>query len=148
MLFKVQIFSFMLTHIRLQHAHLPNFKIQCNLQGCKQTYTKFTVYRNHIYNFHDIHGFEEEEKGLSSSLNGEQHTMDENDPAHQFGGTHRSTTDSIILEEDSTSKSLAGSLEQLKDASARWKLKSMGLCTRLKVQLMLKMITPLSVKYQ
>lgn len=43
----------LMTHIRLLHADDPNFMIQCNRQGCKRTFRKFTVYRNHIYAFHD-----------------------------------------------------------------------------------------------
>lgn len=44
--------SQLMTHIRLLHADDPNFMIQCNRQGCKRTFRKFTVYRNHIYAFH------------------------------------------------------------------------------------------------
>ena len=44
--------SQLMTHIRLLHADDPNFVIQCNRQGCKRTFRKFTVYRNHIYAFH------------------------------------------------------------------------------------------------
>lgn len=43
----------LMTHMRLLHADDPNFLIQCNLQGCKRTFRKFTVYRNHIYAVHD-----------------------------------------------------------------------------------------------
>lgn len=44
----------LMTHIRVMHADDPNFMIQCSLQGCKRTFRKFTVYRNHVYAFHDI----------------------------------------------------------------------------------------------
>ena len=44
--------SQLMTHIRLLHADDPNFMIQCNRQGCKRTFRKFTVYRNHVYAFH------------------------------------------------------------------------------------------------
>ena len=43
----------LMTHILLMHADSPNFMIQCNLQGCKKTFRKFTVYSNHVYSFHD-----------------------------------------------------------------------------------------------
>ena len=43
----------LLSHIRLTHADSPHFLIQCNLQGCKRTFRKFTVYHNHIYLYHD-----------------------------------------------------------------------------------------------
>lgn len=45
--------SLLLTHIRLEHANHRRFLIQCNLQGCRRTFRKFTVYRNQIYQFHD-----------------------------------------------------------------------------------------------
>ena len=35
--------SQLMTHIRLLHADDPNFMIQCNRQGCKRTFWKFTV---------------------------------------------------------------------------------------------------------
>ena len=44
--------SQLMTHIKLMHADHPNFMIQCNQQGCKRTFRKFTLYRNHIYAFH------------------------------------------------------------------------------------------------
>ena len=50
--------SFLLTHIRLVHADQPNFQIQCNMQGCSRTFRKFTVYRNHLYQFHDTQTLE------------------------------------------------------------------------------------------
>lgn len=43
----------LMAHIRLLHADDPNFMIQCNRQGCKRTFRKFTVYKNHVYAFHD-----------------------------------------------------------------------------------------------
>ena len=49
----------LLTHITLEHADHPNFQIQCNLQGCCHTFQKFTVYRNHINQFHDLQVWED-----------------------------------------------------------------------------------------
>ena len=34
------------------HADMPNFILQCNLQGCCRTFTHFLTYRNHVYSFH------------------------------------------------------------------------------------------------
>ena len=42
-----------MTHIRLVHADDPHFIIKCSFQGCTRTFRKFTVYRNHVYSFHD-----------------------------------------------------------------------------------------------
>ena len=49
----------LLSHIRLSHADSPDFLIQCNLQGCKRTFRNFTVYRNHIYSYHDTVSIED-----------------------------------------------------------------------------------------
>ena len=43
----------LMTHIRVLHADNPNFIIQCNRQGCRRTFRNFSVYKNHIYAFHD-----------------------------------------------------------------------------------------------
>ena len=49
----VRALSQLMTHIRLVHADDPHFIIQCSFQGCTRTFRKFTVYRNHVYSFHD-----------------------------------------------------------------------------------------------
>lgn len=46
-------FHLFMTHMRLMHADEPQFVIQCNMQGCQRTFRNFTVYRNHVYAFHD-----------------------------------------------------------------------------------------------
>lgn len=46
--------SMLLKHIRLTHADRPDFNLQCNLQGCKRTFKRFTTFRNHIYHNHDV----------------------------------------------------------------------------------------------
>ena len=51
---RVASISQLVAHIRLTHSDDPGFCIQCNLQGCKRTFKKFTVYRNHVYSYHDI----------------------------------------------------------------------------------------------
>ena len=43
----------LMVHMRLLHEGDPNFIIQRNHQECKQTFCTFTVYKNHIYIFHD-----------------------------------------------------------------------------------------------
>ena len=53
----VPMLSQLMTHIRLIHADDPHFVIQFNLQGCKRTFGKFTVYRNHVYAYHDTSSF-------------------------------------------------------------------------------------------
>ena len=43
----------LMMHIRHLYADDPNSLIQCNHQGCKKAFRKFTVYKNHVYTFHD-----------------------------------------------------------------------------------------------
>ena len=50
----------LMTHIRLFHSDQPGFCIQCNLQGCKRTFRKFTVYRNHVYAYHNTASVDED----------------------------------------------------------------------------------------
>ncbi len=111
--------SLLLTHIRLVHADQPSFRIQCNLQGCKRTFKKFTVYRNHIYHFHDTHTLED------SSSNGE---VGSGGPEN-LSETEDGTTSEVISPDDNTSgQSPTGfshvSPDELKDAAARWVLKT------------------------
>lgn len=54
----------LMTHIRVMHADEPQFMIQCNLQGCKRTFRKFTVYRNHVYAFHDTSTVDQDDYSL------------------------------------------------------------------------------------
>lgn len=43
----------LLCHLRLLHFGTPGFtRIQCNLDGCRKTFRKYAVYRNHIYEYH------------------------------------------------------------------------------------------------
>ena len=58
----------LMTHIRVMHADDPQFLIQCNLQGCRRTFRKFTVYRNHVYGFHDSTLHEEADSELPPPL--------------------------------------------------------------------------------
>ena len=39
-------------HIRLFHAHRPDFKVTCGISGCQRTYTNFGTFRNHVYDVH------------------------------------------------------------------------------------------------
>lgn len=74
--------SYLLTHIRLLHADQPNFQIQCNLQGCKRTFRKFSVYRNHIYQFHDTKDVSEEQRDDSPESNAIDDTIYRDDTSH------------------------------------------------------------------
>lgn len=41
-----------LGHIRLFHAHQPNFKIDCGLNGCRRSFVKLHTFRKHISDWH------------------------------------------------------------------------------------------------
>lgn len=42
----------LLRHIKLKHAEESSFSIQCNFQGCKRTFKKFSTFKGHLSNFH------------------------------------------------------------------------------------------------
>ncbi len=39
-------------HIREFHAYSPAFTITCGLNGCPRTFTKFSSFRSHVYDWH------------------------------------------------------------------------------------------------
>ena len=51
--------SALLRHIRITHADDPSIIFRCNLQGCQRSFKKFTVYRNHIYTYHNLSTIDE-----------------------------------------------------------------------------------------
>lgn len=107
--------SLLLTHIRLEHADQPNFQIQCNLQGCKRTFSKYTVYRNHLYHFHDTSLLENHPSSESvEDLGSEPECDPPTDPCNFSPPT-------LPL---STCRSCTSSKELLQNAAARWVLKT------------------------
>lgn len=43
----------LLRHVRLIHFGTPGFRIlKCNLDGCRKTFRKYAVFRNHVYEYH------------------------------------------------------------------------------------------------
>ena len=71
--------SKLLSHIRIAHADAENIQIQCSLQKCKWTFKKFSTYRNHIYNFHDIGKLEESGESAVSTTTNFTYDLGEND---------------------------------------------------------------------
>ena len=47
-----------LRHIHISHADDSSFSVQCNLQGCCQTFRNLKTYETHIYTFHNISSME------------------------------------------------------------------------------------------
>ena len=41
-----------LQHIKLFHAHQPNFHISCGIGGCERTFTNGRTFENHISSYH------------------------------------------------------------------------------------------------
>lgn len=39
-------------HLRLFHAHLPDFKTVCSIHGCLRSFTNFGTFLNHVYSVH------------------------------------------------------------------------------------------------
>ena len=45
--------SDLLRHVRLMHFGTPGFTtLKCNLEGGHRTFSKYAVFRNHIYEYH------------------------------------------------------------------------------------------------
>ena len=104
-------FSEFLRHVRLFHADRPNFSLQCNLQGCSRTYTKFESYRNHIYTYHDVSAIEAEDvENIEDS---------DSNPLEV-----PSTTDDAASREPSEEPSIEDGIVDIQKASAVWILKT------------------------
>ena len=41
-----------LQHIKLFHAHQPDFKITCGISGCQRTFINFGTFCDHVYDVH------------------------------------------------------------------------------------------------
>ena len=39
-------------HLKIFHAHQPDFKIICGIRGCQRNYTNLGTFPNHIYGVH------------------------------------------------------------------------------------------------
>ena len=39
-------------HLKIFHAHQPNFKVICGIGGCQRNYTNLGTFQNHIYGVH------------------------------------------------------------------------------------------------
>ena len=52
-------------HIKLFHAHQMNFKITCDISGCKRTYTNPVSFYNHVY---AVHGVEKSSESCDASV--------------------------------------------------------------------------------
>ena len=50
--FQVHSFRALLSHIRITHSNEANFHVQCGLNGCVKSYTKFSSYKAHIWRHH------------------------------------------------------------------------------------------------
>ena len=106
-----------ISHIRLTHADAENFILQCNLQNCKRTFTKFSSYRNHIYNYHDLgalvsqeeNRFEDQEYTLTNCTCGgiaESYDM-EDEPTYICSDQDILVPSSVQLEPQDIQKSAA-----------------------------------------
>ena len=39
-------------HLKLFHAHQPNFKVTCRIGGCQRNYSNLGTFQNHVYAVH------------------------------------------------------------------------------------------------
>lgn len=39
-------------HLKIFHAHQPDFKVICGIGGCQRSYTNLGTFQNHIYGMH------------------------------------------------------------------------------------------------
>lgn len=47
-----------LKHVRLFHAHQPNFFISCGIGGCLRTFQNFSTFKNHVSDRHSCELYE------------------------------------------------------------------------------------------
>lgn len=88
--------SMLLKHICLAHADRPDFSLQCNLQGCRRTFKRFTTFRNHIYQHHDVQAIniDDGENGDGGMAGGNGDDLTENDtPPFVFDGDESDDTE-------------------------------------------------------
>ena len=86
--------SELLRHIRLLHAGDSSITFQCNLQGCRRTFGTFNVYRNHIYNFHDVGMMDQ-----SSSCDGSPLDLADNESDSDSGDSDSDSSDGPTVEQ-------------------------------------------------
>lgn len=107
--------KFFLKHLRLTHSDMPNFHIQCNLQGCKRTFRNLKYYQNHIFAHYDtsvLDGTEEIVEEMTTTENPQDCFSDGSDE-------HDPIDDSF--QESSLPRSGEGELQK---AAAMWILKT------------------------
>ena len=68
-------------HIRLFHAHQPDFKVTCGISGCQRTYTNFGTFRNHVYDVHSDSITEVDSVNATSVDCDEDHTSNDDEYA-------------------------------------------------------------------
>ena len=40
------------SHLRSAHSNDPSFRVTCGIDGCKNTYSKFSPLNSHVYRYH------------------------------------------------------------------------------------------------
>ena len=83
-----------LKHLSLFHAHHPDFKIPCRIDGCQRSYTNIRTYQNHVSSVHNwykdtnsVQGNEEE----SSTVTMESDSMQEKNDSDDCSSVNEST---------------------------------------------------------
>lgn len=102
-----------LKHVRLFHAHQPNFHISCQINGCQRSYRNFSTFKNHVSDKHSCEALDRSIETTSLcddfddsdlSLHVPVHTYTENDELY----------DSMCLAQKSSALFLLGLKEEKK----------------------------------
>lgn len=72
-----------LRHLSLFHAHHPDFKIPCGIDGCQRKYTNIRTYQNHVSSVHNwckgMNSNEEESISTVTMVSDPVHFVERND---------------------------------------------------------------------
>ena len=103
-----------LKHIQLFHAHRPDFKITCRVNGCPRTFKNFDTFRKHILDWHSS----DQNPTNNESEDSQPSLPDQNDDLTNYeeAGNGRIISDNAVQNEVSVS------LKDLKTSSAMFLL--------------------------
>ena len=82
-----------LKHVRLFHAHQPNFCISCGVHGCQRTFQNFSTFKNHISDMHELR------ETLSQQQTSPTHFQQNTDEDSSLGDFDEDVTDDLNTED-------------------------------------------------
>jgi len=99
-------FKGLIKHLNLFHAHQPDFKVPCGINGCLRHFTNLRTYQNHVSSVHSFMGVTSSIQNSSASTSGCISDSHENNSSAN-GNDISSTT----AEEESTFVGFNGSIQ-------------------------------------